>query len=115
MREGMTAYTPDNWIVLCMHIPDYKHYRVLASWYGGYGGSDSWQINSGIVKCEQNGNYFNFFGESGSVYKCHKDKYKVTSIMASPLHMFEAQDIDAEIMQPDTNWEKMQWHSSKPT
>ena len=105
----MTIYAPDNWIVLCMHVPEDKHYRVLGSWYGGYVGSDSWKINSGVVKCEQEGDIFLFYGESGSIYHCHKNSYKVTRMMSIPLRMFEAQHVDAEIMHPDTNWVEMKW------
>ena len=47
--------TPDKWLVL--KIGDL--YKVYGTWYGGYLGSDSWKINSGIVKVEEDEYFFN--------------------------------------------------------
>lgn len=70
-----TNYTPDRWVVVKITPNDRTtkpHYRVFATWYGGWGGSDSWKINSGIVKAEkvEEGGW-RFWGSSGSVYHCH--------------------------------------------
>lgn len=62
--------TPDRWVIL--KISD-GVYKVLAGWYGGYLHGDSWRLNSGIVKVEEDGDYYLFHGKSGSTYKCHKD------------------------------------------
>jgi hypothetical protein len=51
------------------------HYRVFGSWYGGYGGGDSWRMNSGITKLIEEDDYYLFIGSSGSTYACHKDTY----------------------------------------
>jgi len=47
----MSDYTPDRWAIV--HITSLDHPpidKVVGSWYGGYGGSDSWRMNSGIEK-----------------------------------------------------------------
>lgn len=67
-------HNPDNWMIIKIIGSD-PHYRVFGSWYGGYGGSDSWRMNSGIVSVREDGNYFIFKGSSGSEYTCHKDTY----------------------------------------
>lgn len=66
--------TPDNWVIIQIK-GDNPHYRVLAGWSGGYATGDSWQLNSGITKVEDDGAYWLFHGSSGSVYRCHKDAY----------------------------------------
>ena len=63
-------YRPDNWVVIKFKGDD-PHYRVLVGWSGGYLDSDSWRMNSGIVRSEREGDYFNFYGSSGSCYKCY--------------------------------------------
>jgi len=71
-------YTPDRWMILKITGAD-PHYRVFGSWFGGYLGSDSWRMNSGIVSVEQDGEYFIFKGSSGSEYHCHKKTYGSSS------------------------------------
>jgi hypothetical protein len=53
-------------------------YKVLAGWYGGYTGGDSWQINSGIVEIIEEELYYDVVGESGSVYRCPKHSEKLS-------------------------------------
>ena len=50
----MSNYKPDNWVVIKMD-GDNPHYRVLAGWSGGYLHGDSWKINSGITRVEDDG------------------------------------------------------------
>lgn len=71
----MTVYNPDKWMIIRMIDNGGTHYRVFGSWYGGYLGSDSWRMNSGITKVEIEDDYYLFSGSSGSVYRCHKDMY----------------------------------------
>jgi len=66
-------YQPDNWIILKIKGEGSCYYKVLAGWSGGYLDGDSWRANSGIVKIEQTDTHYNFIGETGSVYKCHKE------------------------------------------
>lgn len=64
--------TPDNWVILKVILEDETFYKVLAGWSGGYLDGDSWRMNSGIDRVEEDGDYYSFIGASGSVYKCHK-------------------------------------------
>lgn len=72
----MSDYTPDRWVVV--KITSDKSppiHKVFACWYGGYLGSDSWKLNSGITKATYEGYVYSFEGSSGSVYECHLDSY----------------------------------------
>lgn len=63
---------------------------MFACWYGGYAGSDSWKLNSGVVSVTQEGNVYSFKGSSGSVYECHADSYGTNFYGGSVLgNMFE--------------------------
>lgn len=79
--------TPDKWIVLKIG-KDEPIYRVFATWYGGYLGSDSWKMNSGIVRVEEDGNYYKFYGYSGSCYNCSKYTYGTNMFSQSVLNGF---------------------------
>ena len=72
----MSVYNPDKWVVVKIssdvHEPIHK---VFACWYGGYAGSDSWKLNSGITAVSKEGYVYSFEGSSGSVYECHEDSY----------------------------------------
>lgn len=84
-------YTPDKWVVLQITDNDKTIHKVLAGWRGGYLGSDSWQLNSGITKIEMDGDYYLFHGYSGSVYKCHKNYYGLTNLTAAMYHSWDKQ------------------------
>lgn len=43
----MSVYAPDSWTVVKLNGND-PHYRVLASWAGGYLNGDSWKLSSGL-------------------------------------------------------------------
>lgn len=71
----MSSYTPDVWVIVKLagsKVQDSPYYRVLAGWYGGFAGSDSWKMNSGITKIVDCGTHYEIFGHSGSVYLCNK-------------------------------------------
>ena len=101
-------YTPNKWIILKIEYKDEVIYKVFASWYGGYNGSDRWRINSGIVKIEETDNSFKFYGYSGSCYECMKDSYGTNSysqnIINYSLKSAEEQGVIITIMSKDTNW-----------
>lgn len=86
----MSEYTPDAWHIL--KIEGYKDqksepvYKVLAGWYGGYLGSDSWKLNSGITKITDCGEYYDIDGYSGSTYRCYKTVERFTGLMSNMLH-----------------------------
>lgn len=70
----MTQYNPDCWVLIKITTDLHPtFYKVLAGWSGGYTTGDSWKMNSGITKVEDDGDYWKFIGETGSVYRCHKD------------------------------------------
>ena len=69
----MTEYFPDRWVVVEISTPDHTTQKVLASWYGGYAGSDEWRLSSGITETIENEGHYLFHNESGSIYKCFKD------------------------------------------
>lgn len=66
--------TPDNWcIVKCSE----DLYKVFATWYGGYLEGESWKLNSGIKRFEEDDEEYRFYGYSGSCYHCRKSRYKL--------------------------------------
>lgn len=77
----MSDYYPDRWVVINiipdkeLHPESQQHYRVFASWNGGFVSGDSWRMNSGIESVEEDDEFFHFFGTSGSVYHCRKGNY----------------------------------------
>jgi hypothetical protein len=82
-------YTPDKWVVLDITTKEGTHQRVFASWWGGYTTSNSWKMNSGITKVEEFPDYYDFYGESGSIYTCFKGYYGMTSYMENVLRGFQ--------------------------
>jgi hypothetical protein len=71
---AILMYQPDNWVIIKITMVGQPVlFKVLAGWSGGYLDGDSWRMNSGITKVEKEGDYYQFSGWSGSVYKCHKD------------------------------------------
>lgn len=75
MERNITE-SPERWVILS--LPD-NLYKVFGTWSGGYLDGDRWKLNSGIDKMEQDEDYYYFIGFSGSCYKCHKNKYGITS------------------------------------
>lgn len=87
---GMNAYTPDHWVILEL-TPAGKEtwYRLFAGWYGGYLGSDSWRVNSGITKLIDKEDHYEVYGHSGSCYKCYKSAEGTSGYMESILAGFQ--------------------------
>lgn len=82
----MSIYTPDCWAVLEFSSPTTETIRkVFAGWYGGYAGSDSWKLSSGITKTTEYDNRFEFLNHSGSLYICHKNAQRMSSYMGMVL------------------------------
>jgi hypothetical protein len=90
----MSNYVPDAWVIVKLTSKGEVHHRVFAGWYGGYLGSDSWKMNSGITKVEDCGTYYRFHGESGSTYECHKEAERTTGYMAQIYANFKSQETD---------------------
>lgn len=79
----MTEYNPDKWTLLRFTYNGETIVKVLGTWSGSYLWGDSWRLNSGITKVEEDGDYYLFYGHSGSVYKCHKDMEGVVGTSGS--------------------------------
>jgi hypothetical protein len=79
----MSTYTPDTWVVLEFDAPELETplRKVFAGWYGGYIGSDSWRLNSGITQVRRSGDWFEFDGYSGSTYHCGPGNYHMSGLM----------------------------------
>lgn len=79
----MNTYIPDVWVVLEFDAPELETptRKVFAGWYGGYTGSNSWKLNSGITKTRLVEGWWEFDGYSGSTYRCHPDNYHMSSLM----------------------------------
>ena len=115
---NMNDYCPDKWVVVKITGKDRPViHKIFASWYGGYGGSDSWRLNSGIAKVSlKNATYagsylgstFYFEGISGSVYKCDKNVYGTNlysqGIISRMIENAKFNEISIEILPEETNW-----------
>lgn len=101
-------YYPDKWKMVKMTNRENGrvHYRIFGVWYGGYAGSDSWKMNSGVTRIEQDEHGYHFHGSSGSVYYCNKNTYGTSMYGHGILsHIIKnAQDVDIEEMPEDTDW-----------
>ena len=69
-----SIYRPDLWVIVELKYNDSeeRHRKVLASWYGGYLGSDRWKLSSGITETIEHENHYEFINHSGSIYECGK-------------------------------------------
>jgi len=105
----MSEYVPDNWVVLKIKAGkgSFPFYKVLGGWSGGYLESDSWRMNSGIAVVKEEGDYYEFYGESGSCYKCHKEGYGLRMNNSGVYNqLIEAQQFKGQVqmMPEDTDW-----------
>lgn len=104
----MSMYIPDLWSIVKVNSAD-PHYRVLGSWYGGFTGSDSWRLNSGIVKCviNEDGRY-DFYGSSGSAYVCGTENYGMNSYTKSVIRQY-VEDKVFEVLEEGQDWPNYDW------
>jgi hypothetical protein len=105
----MSDYTPDKWLVVKITGGEYPPiHKVFACWYGGWAGSDSWKLNSGITKATLEGFVYSFEGSSGSVYDCHKDCYGANvygmGVLQTMIDKASKNGITIEILPEETNW-----------
>lgn len=90
----MSEYNPDKWAIVKLKTPKQTLYKVMASWYGGYLGSDSWKLSSGIVSVKETEHTYEYTNYSGSVYICPKHAYGMSMYTASVYSSYEAQNTD---------------------
>ena len=105
-------YTPDSWVVLKVKAGKgtFPFYKVLAGWSGGYLSGDSWRINSGITLVFDREDEVHFHGESGSLYRCHKETYGLRMSTAGVYKdLCLQQEFNGQIilMPEDTDWSKL--------
>ena len=108
-RRNITEI-PQRWVIVAFEKEKEKYYKVFGSWAGGYLDGDSWRMNSGITKVEEDDSHLYFYGLSGSCYKCHKDGYGIaTSYSQSVLEgscekAKELGGVDMWVMAGDNDW-----------
>ena len=70
----MNQYRPDRWVIVELKLNDSEEVtrKILSGWYGGYLGSDSWRLSSGITEVVDADTHYEIHNESGSVYTCGK-------------------------------------------
>ena len=105
----MSDYNPDKWLIVKITGKDTPPvHKVCACWYGGYLGSDSWKLNSGITRAYEDGMCFMFDGSSGSTYVCHKASYGASSYGFGVLEKMVTKalehDVRIEVLPEETNW-----------
>jgi hypothetical protein len=105
----MTDYQPNNWVVLKVKEGKgtFPFYKVLAGWSGGYLSGDCWRINSGVTEVKEDGDYYEFYGESGSCYRCHKEGYGLRMNNAGvykDLCLQQEFGGQVQLMPEDTDW-----------
>ena len=79
----MSNYTPDLWVIVEMVTEKNTIYKVLGSWYGGYLGSDSWRLSSGVTKVIEHDNHYEVHNHSGSIYTCYKGAEGISTYTTS--------------------------------
>jgi hypothetical protein len=109
----MSDYTPDRWVIVKIVTSKQHLYKVFASWYGGYSGSDSWKMNSGITRATLVKDCWEFDGSSGSVYRCHRDAYGTNGygghVLSNLISQGQNQGIQIEVMDGQTDWTQLQY------
>ena len=114
----MSDNKPDKWVVIRIARKDTPPiHKVFASWYGGYLGSDSWKLNSGIVRVYNEGNHFVFDGRSGSTYICHKGTYGSNSygygVLETMIERAKQNEVSIEILPEDTDFLHLDFDDNK--
>jgi hypothetical protein len=102
---NLITEVPSKWVIL--KIGDL--YKVFGGW------TDRWKLNSGIVKIEEDDEYFYFFGYSGSCYKCRKEYYGIDNdithftsypqgILEDIINKGKSHGVEIQVMPKDTDW-----------
>lgn len=120
-------YRPDNWAVVKITQQvkggntgygrtEKVYYKVLGGWSGGYLGSDSWRLNSGIVDVEETVDSFIFIGNSGSRYICDKTQERLRMNTAGTWKALQEEaegsdGVTVELMEPDNERTRKDWNA----
>ena len=89
----MSEYTPDKWVVIEIDYGQEKIQKILSSWYGGWAGSDSWRLSSGITEVEELEDSYIIKNHSGSVYTCFKGRYGMSAYTMGVLEGFKKEAV----------------------
>ena len=107
----MSEYRPDKWVMV--KIGEGNLYKIFACWYGGYAGSDSWKLNSGVTRVSKEGYVYSFEGSSGSVYECHENCYGTNmyggGILMNMRETAKENGFSIEILDEDTNFMELNY------
>ena len=109
-KERNISETPQRWVIVGFKKGEETYHKVFASWAGGYLDGDSWRMNSGITKVEEDDRHFYFYGFSGSCYKCHKDGYGVATTYSQSVlegsceSAKELGGVEMWVMAQDNDW-----------
>ena len=88
----MNDYTPDRWVIV--RITSKEHppiHKIVGSWYGGYAGSDSWRMSSGICKVISQDDHYEVHNYSGSIYTLFKGAEGTSAYTGSVLNNMATQ------------------------
>lgn len=87
-------YAPDRWEIVKINYNGDVVYKVLGSWYGGYAGSDSWRLSSGITAIDESDTCFTVKNESGSTYTCYKGGQGMSGYTHSIFNSLKSQETE---------------------
>ncbi len=96
----MSDYYPDRWVELEFYkAGEFSCKKILAGWYGGYLGTNSWKLNSGVESEVEDDQTISFKGYSGSVYHCDKLNWGLSGYTSMILNgwLAETEGTDIEI------------------
>jgi hypothetical protein len=88
----MNKYTPDLWVIASINSTEHGRIdKVVGSWFGGFAGSNSWKMSSGITKVVDQGDYYDVHNASGSIYKCYKNSEGASSYTGMVINSYATQ------------------------
>lgn len=91
-------YYPDRWEIIEITHKDQTPFRkVLAGWFGGYAGSNSWRFSSPIHHEEEVDGVWVYTTASGSKYYCPKATKRLNILTLGVLNTLKERGLDADI------------------
>jgi len=96
MSSTHYAVTPNKWCIINVTNNEGETFsKVFGTWSGGYLDGDSWRLNSGIKKIEEDDDNYTFTSKSGARYICAKSSYGVAGASNyGILHSFKGKHPD---------------------
>lgn len=85
-----SVYRPDSWIPVRIDSVKYgTFYKILASWYGGFAGSDWWKLSSGVESVTIIDDALVMPQVSGSLYICSGPCH-ASSLISNVLYSYQS-------------------------